>query len=246
MTVAKPAIVLVPGAWHVARHYQLLTSRLEAAGYEVHALDLPSTEDATIPDAWKEDIKLISRTVEQLADEGRDVLLVLHSRGGLAGSDAAEGMSTTDRAKQGKQGGIVGIVYICAFASPEGHSIDQAVQGKHTNMEIDGTRCRPVKVHDNFYTDLSADVAQEQAKHLREMHVTFFHHRVKYAAWKHIPSTYLFCENDKALPPGGQEAMIAQPGANFTVERCGASHSPFLSMPDFTAEVVRRAAGEQV
>lgn len=32
----------------------------------------------------------------------------------------------------------------------------------------------------------------------------------------------------------------------FDVERCGASHSPFLSMPKLTSEVIRRAAGEVI
>ena len=89
-------------------------------------------------------------------------------------------------------------------------------------------------------------MVEDQAKHLRVMHTSMVHHCVKYAAWKHIPSTYMVCEGDQAIKLAAQEGMIAQPGANFTVERCGSSHSPFVSMPDFTAEVVRRAAGEKI
>lgn len=36
------------------------------------------------------------------------------------------------------------------------------------------------------------------------------------------------------------------PGALFEEERCSAGHSPFLSMPRFTADVIRRAAGEKI
>ena len=68
-------------------------------------------EDATRADAWIEDIKHVSHAVEQLADQGQEVLIVVHSRGGLVGSDAAKGLSIADRAKEGKQGGVVGMVY---------------------------------------------------------------------------------------------------------------------------------------
>ncbi|KAK4548853.1 hypothetical protein LTR36_008626 [Oleoguttula mirabilis] len=247
MTTTKPAIVLVPGAWHTSIHFRPLTSRLEKAGYEIHALDLPSTADNPGNDAWKDDIALIRGTVEQLADRGRDVVLVMHSRGGLPGSDAAEGMSKADRSKEGKQGGIVRMLYMCAFAAPEGVSLFDATHGPTDWLEMDGDLCRPLRVEEIFYGDLSAEMVEEQKKHLKTMPTSdFSDHHVKYAAWKHIPSTYLVCEKDNAIGLSAQEGMIAQPDAKFTVERCGSSHSPYLSMPDFTAEVVRRAAGEQV
>ena len=248
MIITKPAIVLVPGAWHVPRNYSLLTSRLEESGYDVHCLSLPSMEDATIDDNWKEDVKLVSRTVEQLADQGREVLIVMHSRGGLVGSDAAKDLSSADRAKEGKQGGVVGMVYLAAFACPEGPwTKDALMEGLPKVTEVlEGTICRAINVHENFYGDLSADVAQEQSDYLRDMHVGFVNHEVTYAAWRHIPSTYLVCEDDMAIPLGFQEAMIARPGASFTVERCKSAHSPFLSMPEFTANIVRRAAGEKI
>lgn len=34
-------------------------------------------------------------------------------------------------------------------------------------------------------------------------------------------------------------------GADITVERCKAGHSPFLSMPEVVVGLVRRAAGEE-
>lgn len=248
MTTAKPAIVLIPGAWHGSIHFRPLTSRLESAGYEVHALDLPSTSDNPVNDSWKLDIAMIRDTVEQLAEQGQDVVLVMHSRGGLPGGDAAEGMSKADRAKGGKQGGIVRLLYICSFAAPEGMSLFEATGGRPAEwIEFDGDLIRPTRVHEIFYHDVPAEVVEEQKMHLKPMPASIGRdHHAKYAAWKHIPSTYMVCEKDNALPLFAQEAMIAHPDANFKVERCGASHSPFLSMPDFTAEVVRRAAGERV
>ena len=58
------------------------------------------------------------------------------------------------------------------------------------------------------------------------------------AAWQGLPSTYLICDEDKAVPPPVQEAMSARAQ---TVHRVEASHSPFFSRPDVVADVVLKA-----
>lgn len=63
---------------------------------------------------------------------------------------------------------------------------------------------------------------------------------VTYTAYLEIPSTYIVCENDKALPPSVQERMIAQGKGAFRVERCQEGHSPFLSNPDYIVECIKR------
>ena len=58
------------------------------------------------------------------------------------------------------------------------------------------------------------------------------------AAWKTVPSTYVVCDRDRAVPPPAREAMAARTG---TVHRLPSSHSPFLSRPDEVAEIVLAA-----
>lgn len=53
------------------------------------------------------------------------------------------------------------------------------------------------------------------------------------------------CEKDAALIPMVQEMMIEnvrKTGVNVEVERLPASHSPFLSMPEETANLVLKIA----
>jgi hypothetical protein len=67
------------------------------------------------------------------------------------------------------------------------------------------------------------------------------------AAWRTIPSSYLICEDDRAIPVFVQEAMVKacqEGGAQMQVQRIFCFHSPFLSQPDATVEFLRRAAGE--
>jgi pimeloyl-ACP methyl ester carboxylesterase len=58
------------------------------------------------------------------------------------------------------------------------------------------------------------------------------------AAYEYLPSTYLICENDKAVPLQFQRMFAAM--ANAQVESCDAGHSPMLSQPGM---LVARIAG---
>jgi pimeloyl-ACP methyl ester carboxylesterase len=68
-------------------------------------------------------------------------------------------------------------------------------------------------------------------------------------AYKNIPSAYLVCEDDRAIPVEGQDNMIEEArkdGAVIEVERLFVAHSPYLNKPDAVAAFLRRAAGEEV
>ena len=125
----KPTIVLVCGAWHVPEHYQHLTSRLEKAGYTVHAIQLAATADEPTDVDASPSVAVLRTTIEQCADRGEDVMLVVHSAGGVAAGDGTKGLIKTDREKAGKKGGVGRMCYICAFAPAEGQSLYGATNG---------------------------------------------------------------------------------------------------------------------
>ena len=56
------------------------------------------------------------------------------------------------------------------------------------------------------------------------------------AAWQSVPSTYVVCGRDNAIPPEVQERMAARAG---TVSHIDASHSPFLSRPDEVTAIIK-------
>lgn len=69
------------------------------------------------------------------------------------------------------------------------------------------------------------------------------------ASWKRIPTSYLLCEDDLAIPAPAQEAMtgmVRDMGGDIDVVRIKASHSPFISQPDTTVDWIRGAAGESL
>ena len=245
-TTSKPTIVLVPGAWHKVLQYTPLISRLERAGYEVHGVDYSSTGPNPTNANFDPDVAVVSNTIAKLADRGDNVMVVVHSAAGIIAGEAAEGLSKAERKKNGREGGIVRMVYICAFAAAEGVALWDATGGPDPWIIVDGAILHPDRPKEIFYNLCTPEVAEENARQLSCLARGLCESKPTYAAWKHIPSTYLICENDKAIPPAAQEAMVSQPGAKFDVVRCEGDHSPFLSLPDFTAEVVRRAAGEEL
>ena len=56
-------------------------------------------------------------------------------------------------------------------------------------------------------------------------------------SWLTIPSAYIACEYDRALPPPVQESMIKML-SNPRVFRLKSGHSPYLSMPNETADIL--------
>jgi hypothetical protein len=54
-----------------------------------------------------------------------------------------------------------------------------------------------------------------------------------------VPSTYVVCELDNAIPVPAQEAMAEHAGATH---RLRSDHSPFLTDPDAVAELIRAVA----
>lgn len=69
------------------------------------------------------------------------------------------------------------------------------------------------------------------------------------ASWKMIPSSYLLCGQDLAIPVQLQEMMVngaKEKGAEVEVSRLETGHSPYLTMPNETVEWIRVVAGEKL
>ena len=90
-------------------------------------------------------------------------------------------------------------------------------------------------------------VSRKAASMLRPQAVAVFVDKSRSAAWRRIPSSYLVCEDDHALPVQGQDAMIGavkKEGVEIHVERLFSSHSPYFAKPEFVASFLRREAAK--
>jgi pimeloyl-ACP methyl ester carboxylesterase len=89
---------------------------------------------------------------------------------------------------------------------------------------------------DVFYGDVDAATARQAVSQLGYQSLASMTQEVTEVAWKTIPSTYIICEADNAVPPSLQE-MFAQRAEK--VQRLNTSHAPFLSQPAALAQLIR-------
>lgn len=244
-------IVFVPGAWHSPECYRRVIDQLEAEGYEtdlVHLSSVGPTEH--LPD-FSADVAQIRSHLERLVDAGKKVVLVVHSYGGVPSSEAVKGLDCDSRQNNGQAGGVAHIFFCCSFIIPEGKSLLGAFGGNDLpwfNVSADRLEVNPDRPDEVFYNDVSEEDAQAAVKSLRPQSYRTFLSPCTYAAWKEVPSAYLYCAQDNAIPLGIQKMMVEDWAAGYPIhtEFLDASHSPFLSKPTEVTTVIRRAAGEEI
>lgn len=118
---SKPVIVIIPGAWHVPAHYAHLALKLNSAGYTVDCIESSSTNDGKdLPEnTWAEDISIIRNAITSHTEAGRDVAVVMHSFGGMAGSEATCGLGKKENETSGR---VVKLIYMTSFMLKEGQT----------------------------------------------------------------------------------------------------------------------------
>lgn len=123
MANGKATVLLVPGAWHRVDVFDSYRQHLQKDGYSSEAVDLPSIGATPPLHSIDEDVTVVRRALLSLVDQGKDVVLAMHSYGGLVGSEAVEGLGKVERVQQGKNAGVVALFYIAAFMLAPGQSI---------------------------------------------------------------------------------------------------------------------------
>lgn len=103
-----------------------------------------------------------------------------------------------------------------------------------------------------FYNDLSSTEADVIVAQLVPQSIGVYFSKATYAAWMEIPSTFLAGDADQSsITPETVEHMVAgarhiEPSAFDTVEHCtDGGHCLMISKPVWTADMIRRAAGEK-
>ncbi|MCJ1403203.1 hypothetical protein MMC11_006426 [Xylographa trunciseda] len=239
----KPTLVFVPGIWVGPVVYDSVTATLrDPHGYTTTAISLPSTgkESPNAP-SMKDDADAIRAGIEPLLDEGKELVLILHSAGGFLGSDAIEGLGVEARAKVGQKGGVRKLVFLAAALPDVGFDHGSV---SPPNFQYVGERMYCKDPIPNLFNDLPPEEAESWAKRLSFQPAHGWDGVISYTAWKDVPSTYLICDNDAVVPPALQKHWAENAGCEIVT--CSAGHMPMLSQPEKVVEVIRRAAGEKI
>lgn len=119
--MSKPTILLVGGAWHIAEYLKPLATALEAADYPTIILALPSVGANPAKVDFGDDVALVRSTASDLVSEGKSIVAVIHSFGGIVGTESLQGLG---RASGEGTGVVLGLVYIATMLPKKGDSFE--------------------------------------------------------------------------------------------------------------------------
>jgi pimeloyl-ACP methyl ester carboxylesterase len=196
-------------------------------------LDLPSCAKAASGSDVEADTVAVEAALDQLPGD-EPAVLCGHSRGGLMVTEA------------GTHPRVGELVYITAMLVAPGQNLAEAIGPttlfNHVVRFDDGTSIpQGDAVAPLLYNDCPPDDAAWAASRLRPMHPGGAHYvggtgtESSREAWRHRPSTYVVCTNDRVISADAQRGMARLAGRSVEWET---GHSPFLSRPEVVARLL--------
>lgn len=202
----KPAIVLVHGGFVDGSGWRAVYDLLTHDGYHVTVVQNPTL-------SLQGDAAAARLIID--AQDG-PVVLVGHSYGGAVITEA------------GTDPNVAALVYIAAFASDAGESVNTLLAGFPT--DVPGPLILPPKDgflfldRDKFPAAFAGDVPADLAACLADSQVPWgvdaLGGQVTEPAWHTKPTWYLITTNDKMIPPPAQRTMSGRAGST-TLEAAG-------------------------
>jgi alpha-beta hydrolase superfamily lysophospholipase len=127
---SKPTVLFIHGSWHTPAHYAPICDLFSKSGYPTSCPLLASVGKSP-PFGPIEDAQCIRSELHNLVEkEGKDVIVVAHSYGGVVASQAVDQeLAREHRETNGTKGGVLGLLYMCAFLPPVGKSLESALGG---------------------------------------------------------------------------------------------------------------------
>lgn len=129
--MSNPTIVFVAGAWHSPKHYQPARDALASAGFPSECPSLPTFDAKPGTATFYDDVECIRSLLNELIEaQAKNVICILHSYGGVIGTEAIhESLGIKARRNNGLNGGVLGILYMSAFVLPLGACLNTPFGG---------------------------------------------------------------------------------------------------------------------
>ncbi|KAF7587384.1 hypothetical protein BBP40_007350 [Aspergillus hancockii] len=252
-----PTIVLVHGAWHTPASYQTYIEALQERGFQVHCPHLPTCSGVSPPTAsLSDDIVCVNNVVQSLVDAGDRVLLLMHSYGGVVGSSAIDGLSWTERQAAGQPGGVIHLLYLCAYILDAGvtpWSILQEAKVDHLWSQVidtdsSGLSCFRDPNMGLFSRRADQDIVDKALQTMVRFPDAVMHCPTTGAAWKTIPTTYISTLDDWSVLNVYQQIMlerVRKQGIEVKLETYDADHSLFITRQEEMVEEAFKAATDE-
>jgi pimeloyl-ACP methyl ester carboxylesterase len=245
---SRPTLILIPGSWHRPICYDPIIKLLEPK-FRCVAVPLPST--ANNPEAsFKDDLDVARDAISVETSNGRNVVVIAHSYGGMVGNSAIKGFTKPKDTDNSQSGYVIGLILIASGFTLTGLSFMDPFFGRpppawRVNNET-GYAELVTSPRELFYHDLPEEEANYWISQLtsQSLKALFEGGEYTYAGWKDVPSWYIGTTEDRGIPVLAQRmtvSMAREMGACVEHRELRTSHSPFLSQPGLTVEIILEA-----
>lgn len=259
------AIVLVPGSFTPETFYTHVSRRLISDGFsaviQCQLLSAaPKDNQRTPPAKLEDDAFYIREVLEAYLAQGKDIVLVMNSYGGFAGTEAIKGIPTrsslTTEIQAGQRGALVGMVYLSSFVPLAGDSL-RSVMGD--------TLFEPLKSGDpgnymylpdqsgpGIFSDYAAEGKDDEVAYWFGRMLTHssdsFDGKVSHDMWAEGAfdgkAVYILGENDLVVPPTLAESMLEKIESKVgkgkvelkRIDKGG--HMMHVTRPDVVADII--------
>ena len=249
-----PTLVFIPGSWHRPTCFDKTTKLLqEQHQLKCVATTLPSTTGN--PSAtFKDDLDAAREAISTETSSGRNVIVVAHSYGGMVGNSAIKGFAQsqdkTESPTPSTTGHVIGLILIASGFTLTGLAFMDPFMGRpppswRVNNES-GFAELVMSPRELFYHDLPEEEAEYWVSQLvtQSLKALFEGGEYTYAGWQDVPVWYIGTVEDRGLPVLAQRmgvGMAREMGCSVEHRELPTSHSPFLSRPEETVEIMLQA-----
>ncbi|KAF2705646.1 alpha/beta-hydrolase [Pleomassaria siparia CBS 279.74] len=249
----KPTFVLVPGSFSKPEFYDNIVELIRTKGYEIQVVAIVTVgKKPGMPPSMYDDAAVISEAVTKYADEGKDVVLLAHSYGGIPITESMKDVSKTNREKAGEKGGVVRLGYMTCLVPSVGMSAGALIASANApateNFEgwlhIQSAEVAAAIVFNDLPLEDGVTLANKFSQHSG----VSFDNELTYAGYNDVPVSYLFCENDKCVPvevqQKGIENIEASSGNKVEVTKISTDHCPMVGKPDLVVDWIVGLSGK--
>lgn len=215
-----PTLLLIHGAWHGPWVWDRL--RAEVPDVETVTVALPSAGDPSCD--LGDDVAAVRAAVEQVQGP---IVVLAHSLAGQVASEALDADSAVER-----------IILLAALIPEIGETMptEQGTVVYPPFWHVADGSVTIIGAREILYHDVPEPQAAEAVSRLVPQSLAAILSVTTRAAWRSIPTTYVVCEDDRALPAAFQD-VVAQRARR--VRRLPGGHSPMLARPAALAALVR-------
>jgi pimeloyl-ACP methyl ester carboxylesterase len=239
--------ILIHGAWQGAWAWDTIVPRLQAAGHDAIAIDLPGNSHNPLP-AVEVNLARYAEHIAAVVDSvSGPIVMVGHSSGGIAAEQTCE--LRPER--------MALAIYLAAFLLPDGMSLvefyaqnlEPWMKGAVTRVTLDETgelsMIDPVSAIDVFYHKADRALAETAARRLTPHPEGGRRSRVQLSSERFgtVPRVYIETQADRSVHLPLQRKMQAMTPC-LAVYGMDSDHAPQLSDPDGLVALFLTAVAE--